>query len=114
MATLNGKQGVWRTVGGRRIFIADGEDLETAMRNSGKFNISLDKLNEKYKSILLFPIEKRKNRVYSDDNKSKYNITYKATIDKKAVNYDTNIEIYENSLEELDKQLSYWNSKKDE
>lgn len=37
MATLNGKEGVWRTVGGRRIFIADGEDLKTAMKNSGKF-----------------------------------------------------------------------------
>ena len=30
--------GVWRTVGGRRIFIKDGEDLETAMKNSGKFD----------------------------------------------------------------------------
>lgn len=30
--------GVWRTVGGRRIFIKDGEDLSTAMKNSGKFN----------------------------------------------------------------------------
>lgn len=29
--------GVWRTIGGRRIFIKDGEDLETAMKNSGKF-----------------------------------------------------------------------------
>lgn len=29
--------GVWRTVGGRRIFIKDGEDLSTAMKNSGKF-----------------------------------------------------------------------------
>lgn len=29
--------GVWRTVGGRRIFIKDGDDLETAMRKSGKF-----------------------------------------------------------------------------
>ena len=29
--------GIWRTVGGRRIFIKDGEDLETAMKNSGKF-----------------------------------------------------------------------------
>lgn len=37
MATLNGKDGVWRTVGGRRIFIANGEDLKTAMKNSGKF-----------------------------------------------------------------------------
>lgn len=24
--------GVWRTVGGRRIFIKDGEDLQTAMK----------------------------------------------------------------------------------
>ena len=31
------ENGVWRTVGGRRIFIKDGEDLETAMKNSGKF-----------------------------------------------------------------------------
>lgn len=30
--------GVWRTVGGRRIFIKDGEDLATAMKNSGKFD----------------------------------------------------------------------------
>ena len=32
------EDGVWRTVGGRRIFIKDGEDLETAMKKSGKFN----------------------------------------------------------------------------
>lgn len=29
--------GVWRTVRGRRIFIKEGEDLKTAMINSGKF-----------------------------------------------------------------------------
>ena len=29
--------GVWRTIGGRRVFIKDGEDLSTAMKNSGKF-----------------------------------------------------------------------------
>lgn len=29
--------GVWRTVGGRRIFIKNGQDLASAMRNSGKF-----------------------------------------------------------------------------
>lgn len=32
------EKGVWRTVGGRRIFIRDGVDLETAMKESGKFN----------------------------------------------------------------------------
>lgn len=30
--------GVWRTVGGRRIFIKNGQDLSTAMKESGKFN----------------------------------------------------------------------------
>lgn len=43
MAELDGKSGVWRTVGGRRIFIRDGEDLASAMRKSGKFKSSLKK-----------------------------------------------------------------------
>ena len=46
--TFNEGDGVWRTVGGKRIFIADGEDLKTAMKNSGKFDNILknkDKLN---------------------------------------------------------------------
>lgn len=33
----NENEGVWRTVGGRRIFIRDGQDLASAMRESGKF-----------------------------------------------------------------------------
>jgi len=52
--------GVWRTVGGRRIFIKDGEDLETAMKNSGKFkkeeireeNNNNEKNEEQYKNIV--------------------------------------------------------------
>lgn len=39
------EDGVWRTIGGRRIFIKDGEDLATAMKKSGKF-----KKNEKVKT----------------------------------------------------------------
>lgn len=38
--TFNGKTGVWRTVGGRRIFIATGQSLEEAMKASGKFGKS--------------------------------------------------------------------------
>ena len=30
--------GVWRTIGGRRVFIKDGQDLASAMKESGKFN----------------------------------------------------------------------------
>lgn len=32
--------GVWRTIGGRRVFIKDGQSLTDAMRESGKFEIS--------------------------------------------------------------------------
>lgn len=37
MAKVDDVNGVWRTVGGRRIFIKDGQDLATAMKESGKF-----------------------------------------------------------------------------
>ena len=33
------EDGVWRTVGGRRIFIKDGESLASAMKKSGKFTL---------------------------------------------------------------------------
>lgn len=50
--------GVWRTVGGRRIFIKDGQNLMEAMIESGKFNngsnqknmvLTDDKINEMQK-----------------------------------------------------------------
>lgn len=37
------EDGVWRTVGGRRIFIKDGEDLSSAMKSSGKFKNKKEK-----------------------------------------------------------------------
>lgn len=37
--TKNDIGGVWRTIGGRRVFIKDGQDLATAMKESGKFNL---------------------------------------------------------------------------
>ncbi len=50
--------GVWRTVGGRRIFIKEGQDLATAMKESRKFNTKqidiakrIDELFQKKKSL---------------------------------------------------------------
>ena len=43
--------GVWRTVGGRRIFIKDGEDLATAMKNSGKFGKKEEQKQEEPKGF---------------------------------------------------------------
>ena len=39
----NDDGGVWRTIGGRRVFIKDGEDLQTAMNRSGKFKQTTSK-----------------------------------------------------------------------
>ena len=47
MATFNGKDGVWRTVGGRHIFIANGQSLKDAMRASGKFDNIIGGKSEK-------------------------------------------------------------------
>ena len=43
--------GIWRTIGGRRVFIKDGEDIATAMKNSGKFE------NKNFKAILKSELE---------------------------------------------------------
>ncbi len=52
--------GVWRTVGGRRIFIKDGQDLASAMKESGKFsNKQIEDKKDKTPSIL----NNRKNLV---------------------------------------------------
>lgn len=39
MAKDDFEDGVWRTVGGRRIFIRNGESLSSAMKKSGKFKL---------------------------------------------------------------------------
>ena len=43
------EDGVWRTVGGRRIFIKEGQDLATAMKESGKFPNKKTKVEEQTK-----------------------------------------------------------------
>lgn len=37
MVKYNKGDGVWRTIGGRRVFIKNGQDLVSAMKESGKF-----------------------------------------------------------------------------
>lgn len=40
------EKGVWRTIGGRRVFIKEGQDLASAMKESGKFK-SASKISKK-------------------------------------------------------------------
>lgn len=47
------EDGVWRTVGGRRIFIKNGESLSDAMKKSGKFdNKKAEAENDLYKNVV--------------------------------------------------------------
>ena len=61
--------GVWRTVGGRRIFIKHGQDLASAMKESGKFkkkqikDAEIDKVDNPYAT---------NNKGGIDDNTSKF------------------------------------------
>ena len=118
--------GVWRTVGGRRIFIKDGEDLATAMKKSGKFGENQkndkDKLVEEnlYKQIFedeaikyefeMYSAEQiRKSNVFDrniDDaiNKVAFDNDYEITIDKVK-------EIKENFYKEYDKRRNQYLTK---
>ena len=46
MVKYNSKDGVWRTIGGRRVFIKNGQDLASAMKESGKFTPSKKQTEE--------------------------------------------------------------------
>lgn len=49
MSKYDESDGVWRTVGGRRIFIRDGQSLSDAMKSSGKFKSAKKRTDYKTK-----------------------------------------------------------------
>ena len=91
---MNDLGGVWRTVGGRRIFIKDGEDLQTAMKNSGKFERFN---NDRKKKIIEFENKKDKlDKKINDLDYDQLNELFEKTQDK-----DTR-EILMNKMQEKD------------
>lgn len=58
--------GVWRTVGGRRIFIKDGQDLASAMKESGKFKKEVEEKEEKIQGLSKKLDENLDNLQYND------------------------------------------------
>lgn len=50
MAKYDDNDGVWRTIGGRRVFIKKGQSMSDAMKESGKFKISNKKIESKSNS----------------------------------------------------------------
>lgn len=64
------EDGVWRTVGGRRIFIKTGQSLSDAMKKSGKFKLKKEELEKKEikKDEEEVKEEQNKKYKYYDDN----------------------------------------------
>ena len=73
--------GVWRTIGGRRVFIKDGEDLATAMKKSGKFKskkaekevAKVEKLNDEQIQELHNEAEEASKKLSEEEKKAIYN-----------------------------------------
>ena len=88
------ENGVWRTVGGRRIFIKEGQDLASAMKESGKFK---NKTDEQIKKL-----EKLENKKDELENKIN-NLNYEELneIFNKTQDPDTR-EIVMNKMQEKD------------
>lgn len=82
-------KGVWRTIGGRRVFIKNGQDLSTAMRESGKFkNNEADTKGKEYKSKLA-SLKGKEDGTYDLDTGEKvdfgtegFNVSFEQSSDK--------------------------------
>lgn len=64
--SFDDSDGVWRTIGGKRIFIRTGESLSSAMKKSGKFKIS-NKRSEVKDERKSFSRDELKEKYGTDD-----------------------------------------------
>ncbi len=62
MEKFNEDDGVWRTIRGRRVFIREGESVESAMSRSGKFS-RVERNKDKYDKIDAFKKRKATNKL---------------------------------------------------
>ena len=62
----NEQEGVWRTIGGRRVFIKKGQSLSDAMRESGKFNRYSEVKREQFQKTKA-DIERKEKRLEAID-----------------------------------------------
>lgn len=94
MAKNDFENGIWRTIGGRRIFIKDSESLATAMKKSGKFK---NNINEKIKDdvLVIKHTDEEINDMRKEKNKEILNkdLGYNKIYDDK--NYEYGIISYE-------------------
>lgn len=66
--SYNGEEGIFRTIGGRKIFIRDGESLSSAMQRSGKFKTQKNENEHDFKKL---------NKQIDEENNKKADETIK-------------------------------------
>lgn len=106
--------GVWRTIGGRRVFIKDGEDVATAMKKSGKFQ------NENKKQELEKKLDEGLDDLEFNDIYKIYQNTKDAEIRESLMNkmqekdpYRYGKEIYGIEMKEIDYKGTFENAIKE-
>ncbi len=99
------ENGVWRTVGGRRIFIKEGQDLASAMKESGKFNQDNKNIQTKIKKELDNNVKEYCDKFDESGIKPTYFISQLDTIDKKWAN--ENLETLKNLSSEYYSNATY-------
>lgn len=120
------ENGVWRTVGGRRIFIKDGQDLASAMKESGKFSSRKLSKEEKARQWVLTKKEideleekLRKKQLSQEEHEKTIKRIKTLKEEKKELSKDLTEEDYRNAKskmreEETQKMLSDINKKENE
>lgn len=97
MEKFDEKDGVWRTISGRKVFIKDGESVESAMSRSGKFKGQMSRVEKnksKYDKIDDFKRKKATNNKI-DVDKPKYHA------DKTGTRFEMDEEDREKAMKKL-------------
>jgi len=121
MEKFSSEDGVWRTVGGRRIFIKDGQSLADAMKESGKFKnkksevkseIDADdvkKLDEEYdKAHGVYKKEEQKEKEIA---KKEHRDAIEKENKERLQKLENQLETKSNKESNEDKEKEEWNSK---
>lgn len=69
-STVDGKEGVWRTIRGTKVFFPEGEDFDTVINERFKSPVKPSEESEQDKQIVDFPEARKKHQEFQQSAKS--------------------------------------------
>jgi len=107
--------GVWRTIGGRRVFIKDGQSLHDAMKESGKFNKkqkeeefekNIDEMYNRFhgktdKEIAEEIAKERGERLLTDEEQKQREVQFMKNLEKEPATYFEGKKDIENEVKQI-------------